>query len=204
MELILILVGIIWFASKTAEKKRRQQQKEEEARRQALGQTDAPAPAGPLPTRLPPVPDPVRQLFDPYFGDVSVPDAPSVEGHSQAQPVMGHTMQQSVSKPAYTAMDIKIHSSNEDRHTLQPSSISGHAHVESSITGFEEDCPPAVRPARQTSNKKAATPPAFSKGAQRSTLAGAGTVFSWNADEVTQGIILAEILGKPKALQRRA
>lgn len=113
-------------------------------------------------------------------------------------------MQQSVSKASYAPIDTQIRSSNEDRHTLQPSSLSGHAHMESSLTGFEEDCPPNAKPARQPSRKKATAPAASSQVAQGSALADAGTVFTWNANSVTQGLILAEILGKPKSLQRRA
>ena len=187
MDTILILIGIIWLISNVAKKKKRQQEKDEAARQQARKLEDAPAPVA-TPQR--------PTIFDPYFDDA----AASATGHTPAPA----GKPQGIPMPANTQVNTDIRSSSEDRHPLEASSISGHAHMESSLTGFEESCPPTVKPAPQPARKKPAATPASPKTAQRSTFANGESAFRWNADNVAQGIILGEILGKPKALQKRA
>lgn len=99
-------------------------------------------------------------------------------------------------------------------HVVQPSRATGHAHTESSMTGFEA-CPPgADRPlAERLAAFKAAK--AAAKGAPRPAApAGGGTApqpavlpaqapFRFDPAEARNGLIYAEILGKPKALRHR-
>ncbi|MDO4572786.1 MAG: hypothetical protein Q4C13_05415 [Clostridia bacterium] len=71
------------------------------------------------------------------------------------------------------------------RHTLTPSSEGGHAHEETSMTGFNADCPPAAEPEPVSAQAAGAGMPAF----------------SWRPDAVLNGMIYAEILARPKALR---
>jgi hypothetical protein len=66
----------------------------------------------------------------------------------------------------------------------------GHTHTESSMTG-EESCPPP---------KPVAQKPA---AAVQPSAASSGALSNLQTNGVLQGILYAEILGKPKALQRK-
>ena len=74
-------------------------------------------------------------------------------------------------------------------HVVQSTLEGGHTHTESSMTG-EEVCPPP-----QAAAKKPETGPI--------PAADAGTLLNFQTNSVLQGILYAEILGKPKALQRK-
>ncbi|MDR0841598.1 MAG: hypothetical protein LBN26_09515 [Christensenellaceae bacterium] len=82
--------------------------------------------------------------------------------------------------PARGSADVSI------RHTVRPFTESDHLHVESSLMDAE-DCPPEE------------AEPGDSVDAYTPTQLG-GLV--WNHAAVTQGILYAEILGKPRALRR--
>ena len=99
-------------------------------------------------------------------------------------------------------------------HVVQPSRATGHAHTESSMTGFEA-CPPgADRPlAERLDAFKAAKAPAKDaprpaapvgrETAPRPAVLPAQAPFRFDPAEVRNGLIYAEILGKPKALRHR-
>jgi hypothetical protein len=72
------------------------------------------------------------------------------------------------------------------RHTLEASSITGHAHTEAGMSGVQEACPPAQRVtvSRKTSSK-----------------AGIAALMT-DKDTLRQAVLYSEILGKPKALRR--
>lgn len=76
------------------------------------------------------------------------------------------------------------------RHTLEASSATGHAHMETSMTGLQSDaeCP--------------AEPWSEAHGAPSYTFGTRG--LSFDREAVVSGILYSEILGKPKALRRRA
>lgn len=78
------------------------------------------------------------------------------------------------------------------QHVVKPLTESTHRHVESSMTGIEECHEPAVPQPHERD--------AYARGAERAELP-YGLVF--NRDAVTQGVLYAEILGKPKALRKR-
>ena len=74
-------------------------------------------------------------------------------------------------------------------HVVTSTLEGGHTHTESSMTG-EEDCPPPkVAAVRLTEDGKGSAAPA-------------GNLLGFQPNSVLQGVIYAEILGKPKALQR--
>ena len=74
-----------------------------------------------------------------------------------------------------------------EQHRLSPSYRTGHAHQETSMSGFEENCPPTLSPAAAAAARQSAAPAAF----------------SWDQNAVLSGLIYSEILGKPKALRGR-
>lgn len=78
------------------------------------------------------------------------------------------------------------------QHVVKPLTESTHRHVESSMTGIEECHEPAVPQPHERD--------AYARGTERAELP-YGLVF--NRDAVTQGVLYAEILGKPKALRKR-
>lgn len=97
------------------------------------------------------------------------------------------------------------------RHVVRPSLDGGHAHSESSMTGFET-CPPnAEKPLAERLADFKAAKRAVARTVQAPPASDAPTVqqfdepaypFSWDPAAVRNGLIYAEILGKPKALRR--
>ena len=75
-------------------------------------------------------------------------------------------------------------------HVVTSTLEGGHTHTESSMTG-EESCPPP-KPAPQKPAAVTTTPEANS-----------GALLNLQTNSVLQGVLYAEILGKPKALQRK-
>ncbi len=98
-----------------------------------------------------------------------------------------------------------------ERHVVRPSLDGGHAHSESSMTGFET-CPPnAEKPLAERLADFKAAKRAVARTIQATPASDAPTVqqfdepaypFSWDPAAVRNGLIYAEILGKPKALRR--
>ena len=75
-------------------------------------------------------------------------------------------------------------------HVVTSTLEGGHTHTESSMTG-EESCPP---PKAAAQNMAAAV---------QTPQADSGALLSFAANDVLRGVLYAEILGKPKALQRK-
>ncbi len=191
MDLLLILLGIIWVAVSAVNRKKRKEAQEEAARKQAQAQEGSSS--APMQRRQPP------STFDPYFGGAVTPAAPASKPAAPRQAI-DTTLQKRVSEAPQTrtreAVGTRVHATSEKRHTLEASSLTGHAHTESSLTGIVEECPPK---APQTQPAQA---PAFPRPGM--PAADAPAPFNWNVSEVTRGLVLAEILGKPKALKNRA
>ena len=91
-----------------------------------------------------------------------------------------------------STLQTTISASHEKRHTLEATSLvlDGHTHIESSLSGTTPDCPPPI--SRAAVKKPAPAQPPLLQG------------IVWDRNTITQGILLGEILGKPKALQRTA
>lgn len=97
-------------------------------------------------------------------------------------------------------------------HVVMPSNLGGHAHVESSMTGIQ-DCPPefgkpsAGRITAFNSASKKRTTLASSAGAESGVITiddkADAKPFRFDPAEARNGLIYAEILGKPKALRGR-
>lgn len=197
MPWLFILVAIVWVVIGAAGNKKKQQARAE-AEKQAAAQRQQPASAAP------PQPRPAAP-FSPYFPDAQRPAPQPARPASQPQrpaptqamsqprmqQVPASRMQQGMQEgpasrmqtgPASTLTELK----QTQRHTLVPSDRSGHAHQETSMTGFEPDCPPETRAAAVSAASRAyAGMPAF----------------SWNPNAVLNGMVYAEILSKPKALR---
>ncbi len=75
-------------------------------------------------------------------------------------------------------------------HVVTSTLEGGHTHTESSMTG-EESCPPP-KPVPQKPAAVTTTPEANS-----------GALLNLQTNSILQGVLYAEILGKPKALQRK-
>ena len=200
MDFFLIILGILWVAVAASNKQKRKQAQAEAARRNA--QMAAEMEAAAAPEAEPPVQQTGR--FDPYTGRMVAQEAPAPAAPVAQQPVFqqsrgqiaasfGESVLQAPQTRTRAAMTAQVHASNESRHTLEASSLTGHSHVESSLTGLAADCPPESQLRRSAGATVAAC-----------VDSGASIPFEWNASEVARGLILSEILGKPKALQRRA
>lgn len=202
MDFLLILAAILWIAVSASNKKKRQQAKEEAARRQAQESQSSPGPVAqgapkPAPNTAPQpmaaqAPDASGASFDPYFsGTTPAPAPPSPRRAAPPRRVAGSTLSEGPQASARKAMEAQVQQPAGRRHTLEASSITGHAHTESSITGFVENCPPATPASAKVAAAAAAPSPAGDQP------------FSWNVQDVAHGLVLAEILGKPKALKTR-
>ena len=75
-------------------------------------------------------------------------------------------------------------------HVVMSTLEGGHTHTESSMTG-EESCPPPKAVAQKKPE------------AEKSPTANTGELLNLQAKGMLQGVLYAEILGKPKALQRK-
>ncbi len=204
MDFLLVLLAIIWIASSAVNKKKRQQAKEEAARRQAQeiesspGSVPESAPA-PQPWAVPVQSSkPSEALFDPYYSGSMAPSASEPPRRAAAVSqrkvaVAGSTLTEGPQASSRKALEAQVLQPVGRRHTLEASSISGHAHMESSLTGFANDCPPAS----SMSSAKAQPVPVQACATEGSAP------FNWDVRNVTQGLVLAEILGKPKAFQNR-
>lgn len=78
------------------------------------------------------------------------------------------------------------------QHRLEASQLTGHAHEETSLTGVQEDCAPEKPFVRKPRAEATQTAPANDAS------------FVWDADEVRNGLILSEILGKPRCMRQGA
>ena len=123
-----------------------------------------------------------------------------------------------VRPPAQQQTMLPLSEVQPHRHPLTPSREADHAHMETSMTGINDVCPPAApmqsrveeipladRLAAYKAKKQRTQPAALPKEAppQVVDLAAAGAEpFRFDPARVREGLIYAEILGKPKALRR--
>ncbi len=136
-----------------------------------------------------------RQVFD--------QEQPPVAPTRRAEPIRPRV------QPTVQAAPVKPMA--PERHVVRPSLDGGHAHSESSMTGFET-CPPnAEKPLAERLAGFKAAKRAVARTIPAAPASDAPTVqqfdepaypFSWDPAAVRNGLIYAEILGKPKALRR--
>lgn len=183
MDILAILGIVAWVILSAVSKKKKQEAK---AARENAAQEDA-APSRPAPAQPSrPVQKKTQEQtpFDPYFS-AKTADAPSP---SAPVPAQHKPIQATMQRPLTSQLtEIAEHASS---HVVEASSISGHAHEETSMSGIAADCKPEPHKKRSAP----ATVPA--------PAAASASAFSWDPADARNGLILAEIMGKPKALRR--
>lgn len=212
----VFLILIAWIVLSAVSKKKKREAAEaakrraaEQAAMNATGAQSFDAPAE-RPVPKPPAPRPPElqnPVFDPFFGGLS--DAKSEPDRNARQPLSQQSAPATASRPMtpppqarqQTRVQSNMSTNMADRtttmhstlrHALEASSVTGHAHTESSITGIEPECPPEKPRSRFAAPETAAPVPS----------AVSANAFTWNVNDVTRGLILSEILGKPKALRQ--
>ncbi len=198
--LILYVVFAILGRSRQKQQKEAQREASRNVAARGAEQKPATAPAAQRPVAQPMRQQPVQTTLKPRVA-VS-PPAPaaaapvSMEGVG-IPPIGTSTEGMDPSAPgARMRTDIASRLSQireTTRHTLESSSITGHSHEETSISGVQPNCPSdaARSPAQSTVPRSTAPIPARNPA------------LFWDASSVRAGILYAEILGKPKALRRR-
>lgn len=73
-------------------------------------------------------------------------------------------------------------------HVVEATSLGGHTHVESSITGIQEDCP--------------ATTPVTARVPKEPAVSRQQAAFHFDPAQMRNAVLYSEILGKPKALRK--
>ena len=192
---IFWLILIIFAVVSRAKKKEQEAQKKAQASRnaQAAWQENQP---GRQPMRFPedgsrqtqprpstaPVSQPVRQQR---------PTRPPVPAQRTAA-AAGSRMTVPAAAENRAAPQARVAATQQSTldHVIQPSSQGGHSHMESSMQGLAP-CPP----------QKPVIRPATKPAEDRPLPLAAGLNF--NRDALVNGILYAEILGKPKALRRK-
>lgn len=195
MDFLIILAVIVWIVSSAVSKKKKREA--EATRQQAQQETAAPRQGAAPQPQYKPAPHPqqerpqqqVQPVFDPYYSaaEQTVP-VPHPAQHTGAPTRMAGPVQARV-RQSMTSQLTQIQQS-AGSHVIEASSISGHAHEESSLTGITQDCGPAT--VRPWANQQPGTVPATTSP----------SAFCWNSKDVRNGLVLAEILGKPKALRK--
>lgn len=112
-------------------------------------------------------------------------------------------------------LESQLTTPQQRRHTLEPSRKTGHAHAETSMSGVSDVCPPDKAPfekaplgdrlaAYKAQKRQTAQTAVLSAAPQAIDLAAASPemAFRFDPNRVREGLIYAEILGKPKALRR--
>lgn len=103
---------------------------------------------------------------------------------------------QSVTQKVSAQVDSRLKETTR-QHDLEASFLTGHAHTESSMEA-EQACPPARRGERTAAPGAAPQPRYAAPQPLYAALESLGT----DTNALMQGIVIAEILGKPKALRR--
>lgn len=174
----MILIAIIGISVSVANKKKTA---EAQKKRSAFPETGSPAP-GSAPTPQNRSTSPKASTTTKSTTPSKTPSAPGTSKwpwptQDTAQPQKKTASAAYGGTPRYT-------------HVVTSTLEGGHTHTESSMTG-EEACPPSKAASQKQVEKAPAAEPA------------AGGLLSFQPNSVLQGVLFAEILGKPKALQRK-
>ena len=181
MDLLMVLIAIIGISVSIANKKKTA---EAQRKRSAIPENGEAAP-GSGPVRSPQS-RPASSKASTTTKSTTLSKTPSAPGTSKwpwperntAQPQKKAAAASYSGTPRYT-------------HAVTSTLEGGHTHTESSMTG-EEECPPPKAAANKHVSEEAPT-----------ANSAAGGLLSFTANGVLQGVLYAEILGKPKALQRK-
>ena len=191
MEGWLIIALIFWIVSSVSKKKKQAQQanrrREEEgqipsspaAGREQPKRAGAPRASGGMPEAAFPDSVPRTRGASPE----KAPERPARPPRStRVKAAEGTTLtspETRLTKPAAT-----------ERHALEASQLTGHAHEETSMTGFSEECEPSGKPKRESLTPVPKEAPAAA--APRLSV-----------EDLRRAVVYSEILAKPKALRRR-
>lgn len=176
MDLLMILIAIIGISVSIANKKK---MTEAQKKRSAFPENGSPAPgSGPARSAQN---RPAASKTSTTTRSTTLSKTPSAPGTSKwpwpaqntAQPQKKNTNADYSGTPRYT-------------HVVTSTLEGGHTHTESSMTG-EESCPP---PKESVAKEPQAEPAA---------AASVGGLLSFQPNSVLQGVLFAEILGKPKS-----
>ena len=177
MDVLMILIAVIGLVASIANKKKTAQAKQQRAAtqgREAAGPNRAPAQS--TQNRTSPAKAPAASSKLPSGGPSKFPTATPKRNAAQRQQPLPVTPTYG-GTPRYT-------------HVVTSTLEGGHTHTESSMTG-EEPCPPPKAAVVQH-------PAEAGKASAPET----GELLSFTPNSVLQGVLYAEILGKPKAIQR--
>lgn len=185
---ILVLIGWVVLTA-VGKKKKAEAQEAERRHRQAEAAARAEAAQGSVASAPAPaaVPKTAYEVFPRQAPPMRTPaPAPApAQARAQRAPVRPG-LQPTAGTQAPVKSRLTDISANVTKHVVEASSVSGHAHEETSLTGVRAECEPEQ--ARRASAPATAAP-------------AAGTPFHWDAGAVRSGVVMAEILGKPKALR---
>lgn len=175
----IFLVAVIWILSSIASKKKKEEMKKKANQQPPPGSSQN-NPGSPKtatvsrPTKPSPTTAPQKSGSAGRGMDSKWPWPTATEkAQNKAKPASGGTYG---GTPRYT-------------HVVTSTLEGGHTHTESSMTG-EEACPPP--------KAAAVKPPETGKSSAPET----GALLNFQPSSVLQGVLYAEILGKPKSLQR--
>ena len=180
MNPVFILIVIVGIISSIANKKRK-----EEMKKKAQQQPPYPPQHSPYGQKTAPAkPATANRQTRPVSS--AAPNKPSSRGVDSRWPwPTAEEKAQNKTKPAAPA---NYGGTPRYTHVVTSTLEGGHTHTESSMTG-EEACPPP----KPVAQKPAANVPAQAPKA--------GALLDFEANSVLQGVLYAQILGKPKALQ---
>ena len=177
----MILIAILGIAASVANKK-----KTAEAQRKRKGFPEPGKPAsGPAPRSHP-------QSRSASTGpsttarNTTLSKTPSAPGTSKWP-----WPEQTATQPEKKVGDVAYGGTPRYTHVVTSTLEGGHTHTESSMTG-EEACPPP-KPVKQPPKTEKTPAPAGDKV----------PLLNFQPDSVLRGVLYAEILGRPKALQRK-
>lgn len=191
METILIILAIVWVVIPILAKSKQKQAKEQAERERLARQRAAQAAAlqqqaerarATSQMRTAPLTPNVRPS-QPSF-------VPSPEGTGSQEGMAGtvlqgeltHSVSTNLKEVKSTLTQLNVSSD----HAVTPSSVSGHAHEETSMVGVDASCPP-----EKLSSVQAAA----------AATDAAPSAFVWNPADARNGLVMAEILGPCVALR---
>ena len=190
METVLIILAIVWVVIPILAKSKQKQAKEQ-AERERLARQRAAQAAPQQAERARSVAQPARTApLTPNVRPAQASVVSSSEGMGSQEGMPGavlqgeltHSVSTNLTEVQSTLTQLNVSSDHE----VKPSSESGHAHEETSMSGLDASCPPEKRsPAQVTAAAPDAAPSAF----------------VWNPAGVRNGLVMAEILGPCVALR---
>jgi hypothetical protein len=188
METVLIILAIVWVVIPILAKSKQKQAAEQAERERLARQRAAQAPLQAERARS--VAQPVRTApLTPNVGTSRPSFAPSFEGVGSLEGRDGAVFEgeeaHEVATTLKTAQSSLTQLNVSADHEVTPSSVSGHAHEETSMSGIDSSCPPDQAPTVQVS----------------AALSSADSAFVWDPANARSGLVLAEILGPCLAMR---